>query len=148
MRPFVLAMALLLVLAACDPGADVQSDGPSPSAAPTLAGDVVLQIAPGAVPRQRPEDVATIVFRDISSMERMVGRQLRPPRILSMTATGERDAMNSLGQPGNGGAELVWLVHAEGTFATNRGAKPIPPASTGYFIIDDLTGDIVGFGFP
>jgi hypothetical protein len=47
-------------------------------------------------------------------------------------------------------AATVWVVRAEGAFVGLRvppGAKPIHSA-TGYFIVDDATGEIIGMGMP
>ena len=46
------------------------------------------------------------------------------------------------------GSGLVWIVRAEGTFLSNRGLGPPHVWPSGYFIIDDATGGIVGDGMP
>jgi hypothetical protein len=48
------------------------------------------------------------------------------------------------------GDSVLWVVRATGTFVGDRvppGAKPIVE-STGYFVVDDSTGEIVGMGMP
>ncbi len=78
------------------------------------------------------------------------------PKILSLTVTtGDRvtDFQADAGKPQAGSAEasaVVWLVRAEGSFVGMRvppGAKPIT-STTGYFLIDDATGEVVGMGMP
>ena len=46
--------------------------------------------------------------------------------------------------------DVVWVVRAEGHFVGQRvppGAQPIV-ASTGYFVVDDATGETIGMGMP
>jgi hypothetical protein len=53
-------------------------------------------------------------------------------------------------EPRAAGMETVgnaWVVRAEGTFVNSRGLKQ-RVWSSGYFIIDDANGDVVGMGMP
>ncbi len=46
-------------------------------------------------------------------------------------------------------AALLWVVRAHGAFVTQRGRSMEPRVfASGYLIIDDATGDIVGMGMP
>ena len=103
----------------------------SPSASESLT---VVTIDPLASPRMTVEQVEAVVLGQIRLMEQEVGRVVRPARIVSVTAT-------------TGGP---WRVVAEGTFTNNRTPRGASPgvADTGYFLIDDTSGDVIGFGFP
>jgi hypothetical protein len=45
---------------------------------------------------------------------------------------------------------IVWVVRAHGTFVGDRVPPGGNPAigTTGYFMIDDATGDVIGMGMP
>jgi hypothetical protein len=98
-------------------------------------------------------EVSTIVLAQIHAMETTQGRVVTPARIVSITATTsagvarlEPDAGQR--QPPDPGIE--WLVQAEGTFTNERtppGAAAMV-ASSGFFVIADGDGSIIGFGFP
>jgi hypothetical protein len=99
-----------------------------------------------------PTAVADKVLAQLASM----GTPVSNARILSMTVTTGANAADyeaGSGRPGPDSPEakaVVWVVRAEGSFVGLRvppGAKPIT-SSTGYFIIDDATGDVVGMGMP
>lgn len=135
MKTHLLALAavVLVVVGACSP--------------------TTISIAPGVSPRMSPDRVSSLVLGRIHDMEMMVGHVLRPARIVSMTATSGRDV--ALLEPDAGVEQaaqgaVVWLVRAEGTFTTNRlppGGKP-PVSPSGYYVIADADGSVLGFGFP
>lgn len=121
-------------------------------AAPTLDPGVVV-IEAGLTPRMRPDDVAAIAFRQIAAMESMAGRVVAAPRIWRLTATTAAGIVRL--EPGAGQGDpmpegINWLVRAEGTFTTNRGpvGGAAGVAASGFFIISDANGDILGFGYP
>ncbi|HEY3548959.1 MAG TPA: hypothetical protein VGK17_23035 [Propionicimonas sp.] len=85
-----------------------------------------------------------------------MGGTTSPAKVTGMTVLSMSDV--SAVEPGAGGpvdgspdaATTVWVVRAEGSFVGLRvppGAKPIH-STTGYFIVDDATGEIVGMGMP
>lgn len=100
-----------------------------------------VRIEEGLEPQMTPTDVARMVLGLIHDTEQRAGVQVRPARIVSMTATSE-----------SGG--IVWHVVAEGTFTAHSAPLPpgVVPASTGYYDIHD--GDPAGepairaFGYP
>lgn len=54
-----------------------------------------------------------------------------------------------LSEAGWGYKSVVWLVRAHGTFVTFRGRSTEPrTADSGWFILDDATGEIIAMGFP
>ncbi len=96
--------------------------------------------------------VATTITARLTEM----GGATSPATVKSMTVVpmSELAAVESgAGAPVDGSpdaAATVWVVRAEGAFVGLRvppGAKPIHSA-TGYFIVDDATGDIIGMGMP
>ena len=117
----------------------------------------LIAIDDGLVPVMTPDQVAGIVLGGIRDNEVIVGRPLAPPRILHMSVTtsdnvgrlepgaGNDPQLRPFGQP-----SVVWVVRAQGTFATRRirlGAQA-PTATTGYYVIADADGSIMAFGFP
>lgn len=128
--------------------------GPDTRATPLLnVGDPVVTIEAGLTPRMTAEQVGMVALNQIHAMEIMVGAAVRPPRIVTVTAT-TRSGVEKL-EAGSGHQEppapgIQWLVRAEGTFTNERtppGANPMI-APTGYFIIGDDDGGVIGFGFP
>lgn len=113
----------------------------------------VIKIDAGLTPRMSAEQVEAVALNEIHAMESMVGAAVRAPRIVTITAT-TNSGVEKL-EPGSGHGDppalgIQWLVRAEGTFTNNRtppGANPMV-AATGFFIIGDADGGIVGFGFP
>lgn len=114
----------------------------------------MVSVDPGLVPQMAPDQIAELVIEQIHQMEEIAGQVLRPPRVLSMTATtaaGVSRLEPNAGRPDNLAADdIQWLVRAEGTFTTLRGrvGANLPVVATGFFVVSDATGDIVGFGFP
>jgi hypothetical protein len=57
-------------------------------------------------------------------------------------------------EPGAGSAEgdqadaAYWVVRGTGTFLGRRGQSGDHLSGTGYIVIEDATGDIVGMGMP
>jgi hypothetical protein len=78
------------------------------------------------------------------------------PRIDSMVVLRLSDlpsVTRSAGAPDAGSPDaqsIVWFVRAHGTFVGLHTPPGIQPAvaSTGYFIIDDASGTVVGMGLP
>ena len=122
--------------------------GPTEDPGPPIAVDA------GLAPIMTPDRVAAIVLGHIRSDEALIGRALAPPRILRMTVTTsdrvnrvEPNAGNGPQQPG--GPFIVWVIRAQGTFATRRGRGPEPiSASTGFYVIADADASVISFGFP
>ena len=137
------ALAVLLVAAGCGPG-------------PTDEAQLIA-IDDGLTPVMTPDQVARIVLAGIRDNEAIVGRALAPRRILRMSVTTsdrvnriEPGAGNDPQQRQGGQTSIVWVVRAQGTFATRRirlGAQA-PTATTGFYVIADSDGTITDFGFP
>jgi hypothetical protein len=100
--------------------------------------------------------VAQIATARISSMEAVTSAPAVAAKVTSVAAMSQ-SSVSSLepgaGQPPLGSADAqstVWVVRATGTFVGLRvpkGAQPIV-ASSGYFVIDDATGEIITMGMP
>ena len=120
---------------------------------PTAPAPPVISVDPGLTPRLSPEQVAGIVFGQIESSERAVGRVVAPARIVRMTVTTSGAAGRV--EPGTGSDvrmpnSIVWVVRAFGTFTNRRtppGGEP-GVAGSGFYVIADADGSILGFGFP
>ena len=138
-----IVLAVLIVATGCGPGPNDEAQ--------------VVEIDEGLTPVMTPEQVARIVLAGIRDSEAIVGRALAPRRILRMSVTtsdrvgrfetgaGNDPQLRPVGQP-----SIVWIVRAQGTFATRRirlGAQA-PTATTGYYVIADADGSITDFGFP
>jgi hypothetical protein len=121
----VVCLVLVAAIAAC------AAPNPSPSDSEPAT---VVTIDPAASPRLRVDQVEAIALVQIHGMEQAVGYVVRPAHIVSVSAT-------------TGGR---WRVVAEGTFTNTRTPPRASPgvASSGYFVIDDATGGVIGFGYP
>jgi hypothetical protein len=111
---------------------------PSRSASPSSVVEPVpaISIDAGLTPRLTPDEVATQVIHRIHAMEDWVGQVTKPPRVVSIQARAV-----------DGG--IQWTVRAEGTFTSGRPrVSPLPVAASGYFVISDADGTVLGFGFP
>jgi hypothetical protein len=149
MRIKQLALLALMLLAACaaprpTPAPATLPTNPSPPPFATVSPSTAtvrepspaISIAAGLIPRLTPEEVAEQVVDRIHSMEREAGQIVKPPKILAIRATATE-----------GGIE--WRVEAEGTFASGPPrVSPPPVAASGYFVISDADGTVIGFGFP
>ena len=119
----------------------------TPDAGPTLV------VSPGLAPRMTARQVSERVLALIHRNEEIAGRVMMPPRVLSLTAT--TGAGIAAIEPAAGQHEpvlqgIVWVVRAEGTFTTNRGPnRGVPPtATTGFYVLADVDGSVISFGFP
>jgi hypothetical protein len=74
-----------------------------------------------------------------------------PIEVLSVEAMTLREALAAIDAELPGGEEadpIAWLVHANGPFVSERGrgdARLV--GTTGYYVLDDGTGDTVGVSF-
>jgi len=143
---------LLLVGAFCFSACTTEASSGASTATPTV-DEAVVFIEPGLQPKMRPDQLATIVFGQIADMERMAGKIVASPKIVRMTATSAAGVSRL--EPGAGVPEPIpggiqWVVRAEGTFTTNRGPMTgaAGVAASGFFLISDGNGDILGFGDP
>jgi hypothetical protein len=112
-----------------------------------------ISIASGVEPRLTPTEAIAIAQNDIALMARSVGAA-ESSTVLKATAARGAD-VDSV-EPGAGTAEgeqaesVYWVVRARGTFVGARGPAGSSDrvAATGYIVIDDATGDVVGMGLP
>jgi hypothetical protein len=148
MKHLVLAAPILFAVACAAPTPTPQPTTaratplPSPSATASASDANVgepspsVLIAAGLTPRLAPRDVADLVIGRIHDMERQVGRVVTPPRVITIRAIAAADG-------------IEWRVDAEGTFTSARPrGSPSPVAASGYFVILDADGSVIGFGFP
>jgi hypothetical protein len=116
----------------------VASAPPSPS--------FEVSVAPGLDTKLSPDAAAATALKDIANMERVLGRQLSVPAILSVDALKGSDVPIAFGHPELSTHPVVWLVKARGTFVSFFGG-PLnaerPQATDGYFLLDD-EGSVIG----
>ena len=119
----------------------------------SLLSGPVVRIDEAVSPRLTPAQVADIAIGRIHEMEQVAGRAAKPARVLNITATTPAGVPRLEPRAGQGGAAVpgvLWLVRAEGTFTNSRtppGAEPMV-ATSGYLVISDADGGILGLGFP
>lgn len=115
--------------------------------------DYSVTIAPDISPRMQSGDVVAIVLDDLAepiTSVRGASQDSKPPRIVSVVCLRGSDVGTRVP---NGRAprlpyETVWFVRGEGRFVkTHLGGSPMI-SKTGFVIIDDATGDVVGRGAP
>ncbi|HET7031242.1 MAG TPA: hypothetical protein VFI34_12075 [Candidatus Limnocylindrales bacterium] len=120
---------------------------------PEVERPPVIAIDPGLHPVRTADEVAAIVLRAIHANEIGLGRVLSPARIIRMSVTlasRVRAIEPNAGQGQPAANRTVWVVRAFGTFTTNRGPAnaQLDAAGSGYYVIDDGDGSIMGDGFP
>jgi hypothetical protein len=112
-----------------------------------------VRVDPGLSPRMPPEQVAEVAMGQLRLMEQWAGRTAAPARVLRLTATTADGVVRLEPAAGSGSAltaGIVWLVRAEGTFTNVRTPPGVEAmvARSGYLIISDADGSIIGSGFP
>jgi hypothetical protein len=114
-------------------------------AACTLAPEIVID---DVVPRRSVNEVEAIVVAQLEDAAERFGA-LAPIRIVRVVATQEGRAVRfEPSWTAEDPDRVVWLVRAEGTFVSLRGPDPGPlTAERGFYVIDDASGEIIGFGF-
>lgn len=125
----------------------------APMLTPAATASFSESVPPGLATRMSANDAAEIALALMKKMEtnRVGTGPTKPTRIISvMAATGPE--VGSI-EPRAGGTaadnSVVWVVRGEGTFIAARGrTTEIRLFSSGYIIIDDATGDILGMGMP
>lgn len=134
------AVGLTAVMAGCTPGAG------------TVGDDFESGVATGLSVRSTASDVARIAREEIADMARDAGRPetVNIVRINAVPAEAVRSLEPSAGEGNSDVGRAVWVVRALGTFIGER----VPPgqdeivAESGYLLIDDATGEIIGMGMP
>ncbi|MGH2455498.1 MAG: hypothetical protein ACRDHD_04495 [Candidatus Limnocylindria bacterium] len=104
--------------------------------------------------RLTPAKVVEIATGRLDSMETMTNPDKQTRRdLISVSASLGTNVPEIVGRPegvetGTEG-RVYWVVRAEGTFTTFRGRLREPiVATSGYILIDDGTGLVVGMGWP
>lgn len=135
------------------------SDDVAAAANPQLLPSAVSSPPAGA--KRTEEEIGAIA---LAALQRMSDRasDLAPdiatiaPRVVKAVFTSRGEAAKiepGIGAPDPGtpeAARRVWVVRAEGRFVGDRvppGADPVI-GRTGYLVIDDATGEIIGMGMP
>jgi hypothetical protein len=109
---------------------------------------VTPKIRNGITPRQSPTAIEKKVFERLGPDGRIDSATLVPtmadvPAIERNSAIPEAEALKKQG--------YIWIVRAHGKFTATRGRqaqKAESPTGTGYYLLDDDTGQIVGMGWP
>lgn len=118
-------------------------------------GEYTIDVPTGMTTRLAPDAVVQIALRDLERMQSRAQDPVSPIAVMSVRATtrGATQALepNSIGTASASEVnDIVWVVRAQGTFVGERvlpGMSPIV-SSTGYLLIDDATGSILGTGMP
>lgn len=122
-------------------------------ASSVAASRPTVTIAPGLQPRLTPDEAIALAANNIALMARDVGAD-EAPRIISATAVRGGDISSV--EPGAGSPDgaasngIYWVVRGQGRFVGRfapSGSGPLV-STTGYVIIDDATGEVVGMGLP
>lgn len=142
------AVCLCLALACSDVATAAETDGPT----------YQVRIAPDRQPRMQPENVAQLVaerlskpIEDVGIVDETgrVGAEPTAPRVLSLDCIHATDIRSVIPHSGASFEEkTVWVVRAEGRFVKRVPLGPPIVNTTGYYVIDDATGEIVGRGSP
>jgi hypothetical protein len=121
----------------------------SPSTSPSSApASYVVDIQPGLQVKWNAAAAAQETLDQIQTSQRLVGKALAEPRILSVSAWAGRDVPAEFGSGQMDVWPIVWVVEARGTFVTYTcPVTPCPSDSSGWYLFDD-TGAVIGSGFP
>jgi hypothetical protein len=153
-NPFALPAALAVVAVALVLGGALVSarmglGSSQPSAASNPVSDFNVRIQEGLSVKWNPVDAAAQTLELIKGDERLLGRALAEPRILSVEAYAGEDIPFEIGEGNLGEWPVVWVVRAQGTFVAFScpvAAKPCPSGSSGFYAFDD-DGMVIGDGF-
>jgi hypothetical protein len=144
-------VGLALIVAACGaPGPSaVSSQLPAPTSEATPTRAFTVQIEDGLTAQWNPDAAAAAMIAQIHGNERLDGRVLAEPKILSVEAWAGADVPFNIGAGQMFGHDVVWVVRAEGTFVAFSCpvAAPCPGDTSGFVMFDD-TGAHIGSGFP
>jgi hypothetical protein len=121
---------------------------PSPAADVTPTRAFTVQIELGVQPRWNADAAAAAMLAQIAGNERMEGRALAEPKIISVEAWAGTHVPSNIGAGQMFGHDVVWVVRAEGTFvAFSCPVAPCPGDTSGFAMFDD-SGAPLGSGFP
>lgn len=127
-----------------------------PQFAGVLGGGSALEpttsIAQGLRPNLDPSTVQQIAEQHLASMQTMAAGQ-GPAAVVQRISAVAADRVATLEAAAPVELEVAgirWVVRATGTFVGLRVPPGQPPIvnDTGYIIIDDATGEVVGMGMP
>jgi hypothetical protein len=113
---------------------------------------VAVQIDAGVTPRLSGAAVVTLVQDHVADMVAAGAPNTTPLKISGAHAVKGSSLATAISDgPALEGAEAdqtYWIVAGTGTFVARRGLGPDKVFSSGFYIIDDATGDFVGMGMP
>ena len=111
----------------------------------------IVTIDAGLSPRMTAEQAIGLATSQVSNMAQSVGHSTASTIVFAHAVRGGAIASVEVDAPvfeGSAADGTYWIVRAEGTFVGRRGRGPDQIFDTGYLIIDDANGDIVGMGMP
>lgn len=110
--------------------------------------EMVVKIEPGVQPRMEPAAAIALAKDRIASMAQSVGRPTDSTVTFAhaVKGSGVGAIVAESAYPGAAADRTYWVVAAEGTFVGRRGIGGDKVTTSGYFVIDDATGDIVEMG--
>jgi hypothetical protein len=139
----VLVSAIFAVLIAVAFATTLRSSG---------EGTYTTVIDSGLTPVLSSEHVAQIAFERLRGMATTPGvGEPKPIQNVSLHAVRESDVhkVEPNSPVGDSVSGIVWVVRAEGTFVSARGRSPeLIIADSGYLLVDDGSGQIIGMGMP
>jgi hypothetical protein len=125
---------------------------------PSASGNgYVTGVAIGLSPRMTADGASLVAIQAIGDMrsaaaaagQRTTTTTIRSVLCVRRVDIGSLEPRAAGAQPKGDPNAAFWIVRAEGTFVTQRGRSITPLVGTsGYFIIDDTSGEIVAWGMP
>jgi hypothetical protein len=125
---------------------------------PSASGSgYVTGVAIGLSPRMTADGASQVAIHAIADMrasavaaaQRTTATTLRSVLCVRRVDIGSLEPRAAGGRSNGDPNAPFWIVRAEGTFVTQRGRSITPlVGSSGYFVIDDASGDIVAWGMP
>jgi hypothetical protein len=150
--PLARVVVLAILVAGCGAPGSLPTANQSPAMIPTAEATptraFTVQIEEGLQVDWNADAAAAATLVQIKASERIVGRVLAAPRIVSVEAWSGIDVPPEIGQGNLFESRVVWVVRAEGTFvAFSCPQDPCPSESSGFVMFDD-SGAPLGSGFP
>jgi len=104
-----------------------------------------VDVPPGLSVRMSPEDVARVA-------ESALGPNARVLRMSAVAHIRDVSTVENFGKPGRAFPDVgpVWVVRGDGQFIGHYGPPGAPPPTsrTGFYVVADRTGQIIGMGMP
>lgn len=110
-----------------------------------------ITIDAGLKPHLSGSEAIALAQSQIAAMAQSVGRSTSSSISSARAVRGSEISKIEATAPTLDDAEAdqtYWIVRGTGTYLATRGRGPDKVFATGYLIIDDATGDVIGMGMP